>query len=51
MTGYTDLFVVVEGIKSRDNYFSGFVSINEVFSVGHGSEVDSDIKAFIFSQR
>jgi hypothetical protein len=51
MTGYTDFFVVVEGIKSSENYFSGFVSPNEVFSVGHGSEVDSDIKAFIFSQR
>ena len=51
MNEYTDLFVVVEGIKTKDNYFTGFVSTDEVFTVGRGSKVDSDMKVFIFSQR
>ena len=50
MSEYAELFVVVEGIKTKDNYFAGFVSMGEVFTVGRGAKVDSDMKVYIFSQ-
>eukprot|EP00557_Chaetoceros_sp_GSL56_P001182 CAMPEP_0176488648 /NCGR_PEP_ID=MMETSP0200_2-20121128/6830_1 /TAXON_ID=947934 /ORGANISM="Chaetoceros sp., Strain GSL56" /LENGTH=748 /DNA_ID=CAMNT_0017885663 /DNA_START=576 /DNA_END=2822 /DNA_ORIENTATION=+ len=50
ISSFTQVFIVVEGKKKTKHYFSGTVSRNEVFTIGIGSKIDSDLRVSIYSQ-
>lgn len=47
LTDISKAFIIIRG-KSR-LYFSGYVDKGEVFTIGHGCKVDSDLKVFIYN--
>lgn len=47
---YSQVYVVVYGLKKKHQYFSGMVSKNQVFTVGLGFKVESDMRVKIYSE-
>jgi len=50
VTDYSEFFVLIEGAKSGDVYFTGFVNRDETFVVGLGYRVDADMTVYILTQ-
>jgi hypothetical protein len=46
---FSQVYVVVKGVKKRKHYFSGMVSRNERFTIGYGNRIDSDLRVSIYS--